>query len=227
MTRSGLKKIAVVLSFTSIGLLSGCHKAATVAKAAPAAPPPPAPTVSLTVSPAAIARGQSSRLAWHTDNATEVTISGLGTVSASARITVSVPAPVVARSAEAKITEEELFSRNVHDVFFDYDKHNIRSDQMQPLESDASFLEQHGDINVLIEGHCDERGTEEYNLGLGDQRANAVKDSLVRLGVPSSRIDTVSYGKERPFCTDENENCWQKNRRGHFVFERTKTSANR
>jgi peptidoglycan-associated lipoprotein len=252
MTTKGFKKLAVVLSFTSMTLLAGCHKQATTAKVTPPAPPPAAPTVSLSASPSAIERGQTSELTWHTENATDVNISGLGNVpgsgrrsvspqesttyqlmakgpggsgDASTRITVSVPAPAVARSSVAQVTEEELFSRNIHDVFFDYNKHDIRSNEMPLIQSDAGFLQQHSDIKVLIEGHCDERGTEEYNISLGDERATAVKDSLIRLGVPANRIDIVSYGKERPFCTDENETCWQQNRRGHFVFERTTTSA--
>jgi peptidoglycan-associated lipoprotein len=88
------------------------------------------------------------------------------------------------------------------------------------VQADARFLNQHPNINFTIEGHCDERGSTEYNLALGDNRANAVKNALAQAGVNASRIKTISYGKEKPFCTESNEQCWQQNRRGHFVYQR-------
>jgi len=104
------------------------------------------------------------------------------------------------------------------DVFFDYDKYAIRSDAVPALEKDAELLKStYKDSGVLIEGHCDERGTVEYNLELGKRRAQAVKDYLVDLGIEESRIRIVSYGKERPFCTESEPSCWKQNRRGHFV----------
>ena len=104
------------------------------------------------------------------------------------------------------------------DVFFDFDQYVIRPDAFPILEKDAEILKStYKDSDVLIEGHCDERGTLEYNLELGKRRAQAVKDYLVDLGIEESRIRIVSYGKERPFCTESNESCFQKNRRGHFV----------
>jgi peptidoglycan-associated lipoprotein len=106
----------------------------------------------------------------------------------------------------------------VKDVFFDYDKYDIRPDQQTAIQANAQFLAQHPNINFTIEGHCDERGSTEYNLALGDNRANAVKNALVQAGVNGSRIKTISYGKEKPFCTESNEQCWQQNRRGHFVY---------
>ena len=117
-------------------------------------------------------------------------------------------------------TEEELFAQNVRDIFFDYDKYDIRADQAGAVQADAQFLNQHSHINFTVEGHCDERGSTEYNLALGDNRANAVKNALVQAGVSASRIKTISYGKEKPFCTESNEQCWQQNRRGHFVYQR-------
>jgi len=101
-------------------------------------------------------------------------------------------------------------------VYFDYDKSGVRSDQAPVAQNDAAFLAQHPAINVVIEGHCDDRGSEEYNLALGDSRANAVKNALLAEGVTADRIKTVSYGKEKPFCSQENEQCWQQNRRDHF-----------
>ncbi|MYA29298.1 MAG: peptidoglycan-associated lipoprotein Pal, partial [Nitrospira sp. SB0666_bin_27] len=103
-------------------------------------------------------------------------------------------------------------------VFFDFDEYAIRPDARPILEKDAELLKKtYKDSGVLIEGHCDERGTVEYNLELGKRRAQAVKDYLVDLGIEESRIRIVSYGKERPFCTESEPSCWKQNRRGHFV----------
>ena len=102
------------------------------------------------------------------------------------------------------------------DVYFDYDKADIRGDQQASIQADAQFFAQHQNMNFTVEGHCDERGSTEYNLALGDQRASAVKNALTAAGVSASRIKTISYGKEKPFCTESNEACWQQNRRGHL-----------
>ena len=103
------------------------------------------------------------------------------------------------------------------DVFFDFDQYAIRSAAVPVLEKNAALLKQtYKDSTVLIGGYCDERGTVEYNLQLGKRRAQAVKDYLVDLGVEKSRIQIVSYGKEKPFCTESTASCWQQNRRGHF-----------
>ena len=93
---------------------------------------------------------------------------------------------------------------------------------MQPLRraADVAFLNQHSSINVTVEGHCDDRGSTEFNLALGDQRASAVKNALTAGGLSASRIKTISYGKEKPFCSESNEACWQQNRRGHFVYSK-------
>jgi peptidoglycan-associated lipoprotein len=104
------------------------------------------------------------------------------------------------------------------DAFFDFDKYDLRDDARTALAADGQWLKRYSSIQVLVEGHCDSRGTEEYNLSLGQKRAAAVKDYLVSLGVDSSRVNTVSYGKTRPFCSEETESCWQQNRRGHFVI---------
>ena len=100
-----------------------------------------------------------------------------------------------------------MFGANVKDIFFDYDKFDLRSDQSHSTQTDAAFLTQHPDIKILIEGHCDDRGSEEYNLALGDNRASSLKNSLVTQGVSEDRIKTISYGKERPFCSEDNEQC--------------------
>jgi peptidoglycan-associated lipoprotein len=113
---------------------------------------------------------------------------------------------------------EQLFGQNINDAFFDYDKADVRSDARQALLADAEFLRSHPDVRFTIEGHCDERGSEEYNLGLGDRRATSAKRYLVNLGIADSRIQTTSYGKERSFCTEHNASCWQQNRRGHLAM---------
>jgi peptidoglycan-associated lipoprotein len=104
------------------------------------------------------------------------------------------------------------------DAFFDYDQADLRDDARTALAANAEWLKRNGAIQVLIEGHADERGTSEYNLALGDRRANAARDYVISLGVDGSRIRTVSYGKERPACDASTEECWQQNRRGHFVI---------
>ncbi len=209
------------------------------------APPPPAPTITLSASPTTIEKGQSTTLSWNSSNATSVTISGgIGTVetsgsrtaspsdsttytaratgpggdsTAEARVTVVAPAPVTP-PPPPPISDSMFFSQNVQDIFFDYDKYSIREDAAGTLQNNARALADRSGIRFTIEGHCDERGSEKYNLALGDRRANAGKEWLVSHGVSADRIDTVTYGKERPFCTDHNEECWQKNRRDHFVL---------
>jgi peptidoglycan-associated lipoprotein len=104
------------------------------------------------------------------------------------------------------------------DAFFDFDQSDLREDARSALSADAQWLKKYSSVQVLVEGHCDERGTAAYNLSLGDRRANAVKEYLTSLGLEGSRLRTVSYGKERPFCTQSNESCWQQNRRGHIVI---------
>jgi peptidoglycan-associated lipoprotein len=135
-----------------------------------------------------------------------------GTAEATARVTVTAAAP----PAALQLSDQELFARNVKDIFFDYDRYNVRADQQAAAQSDAQFLAQHPSIKVLVEGHCDDRGSEEYNLGLGSSRANAIKEYLVSMGVSADRVRTISYGKEKPFCNQDNEQCWQSNRRDHF-----------
>ena len=108
--------------------------------------------------------------------------------------------------------------RPLDDVFFDLDKSDMRDDARGPLQKDADYLKRWNSVAVTIEGHCDSRGSSEYNLGLGSRRADAVKAYLVNIGIPASRITVVSKGKEQPFCSEESESCWQQNRRGHFVI---------
>jgi peptidoglycan-associated lipoprotein len=145
-----------------------------------------------------------------------------GTTTASATVSVTSPPPPppppTPTAPAASFTDR--LSSSVQDAYFDYDKSDIRGDAQGVLQQDASaiksILADFPNATIVVEGHCDDRGSAEYNLGLGDRRASAAKDFLVQLGVPADRLKTISYGKERPQCTDENESCWQKNRRAHF-----------
>jgi peptidoglycan-associated lipoprotein len=145
-----------------------------------------------------------------------------GSNTATATVSVSAPpppppppAPVVVVPIGTRLESE------VQDAYFDYDKTDVRSDARDVLSKDAAALKAIlGDFpnaSIVIEGHCDERGSAEYNLGLGDRRASAAKEFLQGLGIPADRLKTISYGKERPQCTEGNETCWQKNRRVHFA----------
>ena len=170
---------------------AGCHK--KVPQAAPAPPPPPPPPAAPAPPP---------------------------------------PPPPPPRPAPAPaprpLTEEEIFARKsvdqlnaekpMDDVFFDLDKSEVREDARPALQKDADWLKKWSSVQVTLEGHCDSRGSAEYNLGLGSRRATAVKAYLVSLGVPDGRVTLVSKGKEQPFCSDESESCWQQNRRGHFII---------
>ena len=106
------------------------------------------------------------------------------------------------------------------DVFFAYDSYEISPQAEAVISSDAKFLQQHPGMTFIIEGHCDERGSIEYNLTLGEYRASAAKQALVQQGVSATRIRTISYGKEKPVCSESTEACWQQNRRAHFVYSK-------
>jgi peptidoglycan-associated lipoprotein len=116
-----------------------------------------------------------------------------------------------------------LSGQSFRDAFFDFDKYLIRNDAKEALQKDAEVLNNHPNMKVQIEGHCDDRGTEEYNLVLGNHRAEAVKQYLVTLGVDGSRISIISYGKDKPYCSQHSATCYQENRRGHFVSLTTGT----
>jgi peptidoglycan-associated lipoprotein len=222
-------------------LISGCKK-----KEKPIPPPPPkAPTATLSADPTSIQRGQSSTLTWNTTDATDVTLDGNkvdpsgtqqvsptqtttyhlvakgagGTQEATAQVTVSAPptpTPTPAPTA-TPIPDEQLFAQNVRDIFFDYDKADLRPDAQQQLAQAAQLIKQKG-WKVQIEGNCDERGSTEYNLALGERRADSAKQALLQAGVSPDALKTISYGKEKPQCTEANEDCWQKNRRDHFTL---------
>ncbi|HXK05471.1 MAG TPA: OmpA family protein [Verrucomicrobiae bacterium] len=144
-----------------------------------------------------------------------------GTSTGAATVNVSSPPPPPPPPPSAPPPSLDQRLSDVQDAYFDYDKSDIRDDAREALSRDAaalkSILADFPSASIVIEGHCDERGSAEYNLGLGDRRATAAKEFLVGLGVPGDRLKTISYGKERPQCTESNESCWQKNRRAHFA----------
>jgi len=243
--QQAVKTSATVIALSAVLMLGACKKKAAPPPPPPP-PPPPSPTASISVSPDTIQSGQSATLSWQTSNATDVSIDGIGAVQASGsqsvnptdsttyhlvakgaggsqeattRLTVT-QAPPPQQAATPSPTDEDLFGQNVKDIYFDYDKSDIRPDQQSAIQADAQFLSQHSNIGFTIEGHCDDRGSTEYNLALGDQRASSVKNALVAAGVSANNIKTISYGKEKPFCMEDNESCWQQNRRGHFVYQK-------
>jgi peptidoglycan-associated lipoprotein len=235
----------LILASSALLFAAACNKKPPVAAAPPPSTAPVAakPTVTFSADRSSINQGESAKLSWTTTDATNVSIapevgavtpqgsttvtpassttytltaSGPGgSTDATARVTISTPVPV----AEVPKTSsfDQLFTQEVRDAYFDLDSAEIRPDAREALQKTASFLKGYPQAHVTIEGHCDERGSTEYNLALGDRRANAVKQYLVNLGIPAANLNTVSYGKEKPFCLESSEACWQQNRRGHFI----------
>jgi len=148
-----------------------------------------------------------------------------GTAGDSVRLTVNEPVPVATPvrtvtpnvSATLPLTMDQQIQRAMQPITFDYDQAEIRPDQMRILQNTATFLKQNSSLRFTVEGHCDERGSEEYNLALGDRRANAVKQYLIGQGISESRLNSVSYGEERPVCSEQTEECHQRNRRAAFT----------
>ncbi len=143
-----------------------------------------------------------------------------GMDSRSVTVQVSSPPPPPPPPSAPRLSSADLLQQQAQDAFFDFDMSEIRGDGRDALTKDAALLKQifqtDPNFTVVVEGHCDERGSAEYNLALGDRRATAAKDFLVQMGVPADRLKTISYGKERPQCTEATEDCWQKNRRAHL-----------
>jgi len=233
----------LVLTLASIVMLGACKKK-VAPPPQPPPPPPPAPTASITANPTTINKGQSTTLTWQTSNATDVTIEGIGAVQpngtqtvqptdsttyrlvakgaggtqdATARVTVTAPAAPAAAPAPS-LSDEQAFQQQVKDIYFDYDKYDLRPTDQAIIQQNVQFLQSHPNVRITIEGHCDERGSTEYNLALGDNRANAAMAAMTQAGIAADRIKKISYGKEKPFCTESTEECWQHNRRAHFVF---------
>ncbi len=240
-----LYRASLLVTLAAAVFTFGCAKKKVAAPPPPPPPAPVAarPTVTLQASPASINKGESATLSWNSTDATQlsiapevgavtaqgstkvtpsdsatytITASGPGG-SATATATVSVNAPAPPPPPPAGPSDDELFARGVRDAYFDYDKADLRPDARAALSTTADFLKNNPRFKATIEGHCDERGSTEYNLALGVRRANAVKQYIVSLGVSADRLGTVSFGKEKPFCMEHAEACWQQNRRGHFV----------
>ncbi len=189
---SRVRHIVSVLVVTAVVAvaMAGCHKA--VPQQVAAAPPPPLPPATHTPPPPP-----------------------------------PPPPPPAPVPPPPPLTEEQLFAqksldqlnseRPLADVFFDLDKSEIREDAKGALQRNVDWMRRWSSTQVTVEGHCDSRGSSEYNLALGSRRADAVKSYLVSLGMTATRVVVISKGKEQPVCTDENEGCWQQNRRGHFL----------
>jgi peptidoglycan-associated lipoprotein len=134
------------------------------------------------------------------------------------------PAPVAQTprmpNAATRARIDQLLAR-IEDAYFDYDKASLRPDAIKALQADSAelrdILKDYPAYKLTIEGHCDERGSAEYNMALGDKRAEAAKDYLAQVGIPAAQLNLVSYGKDRPVCEDHDEACWQRNRRIHIV----------
>jgi peptidoglycan-associated lipoprotein len=189
MSRSRHFVTTIALSSALALMAAGCHK-----KVAPQVPPAPPPPPAATPAPPPPAPP---------------------------------PAPAPTPTPRA-LTEAEIFAakslqqlndeKPLSDVFFELDRADLREEGKSTVQKDADWLKKWESTKVTVEGHCDSRGSSEYNLSLGSRRANAVKEYLIGLGVPAARVTTISKGKEQPFCHDENESCWQQNRRGHFLI---------
>jgi len=245
------KTLVLVATVVALSTVTGCHKKASGVDPNALGPAPAAtaaaPTATITADPAAIDLGQSVVLNWRSQNATAVSIDGIGDVNlngtqtvspsnstnfhlvakgdggvaeANVRVTVRVPVAPTAPAAAADMGSEAAFHQNVQDIFFDYDSYELRPDASTSVTQAASYLAAHPAVKVIIGGYCDDRGSAEYNLALGENRANSARAALVAAGVSSNRLRVISYGKEKQFCTDETESCWQQNRRAQFSLDR-------
>jgi peptidoglycan-associated lipoprotein len=242
---SRFRVVLPVFLLIALVAVAGCKKKTPPpppAETAPAATG--APTAQLSATPDHISAGDQATLSWRTTDATGVSIDGIGDVPTTgvrtvtpsttttyhlvargaggtidATATVSVTAAPAVSVPSTTMSAEEEFKANVQDIFFDYDTYDVRSDAQGTLSHNASYLASHANIKVVIGGYCDERGSDEYNLALGQNRANAAKNALVTAGIAPDRIRVVSYGKEKPFCTESTEECWQQNRRAGFSLD--------
>jgi len=223
-------------------LVSGCGT-----KKPPVPPTPPSPkpvTATLSANPSSIQRGQSATLTWSTENATDITLEGNkvdasgsqtvsptqtttyhlsakgsgGTQDATAQVTVAQPQATPTPTPTPSLTEEQLFDQSVKDIYFDYDKADLRTESQQTLARSAEVIKAHPNWKVRIEGNCDDRGSTEYNLALGERRADAARQALQQAGVAAGQLHATSLGKEKQVCTEATEDCWQRNRHDHFVL---------
>jgi peptidoglycan-associated lipoprotein len=241
----GSRRIVLLLGLAAFtAVVGGCKKNVSSTPPAPAPAPAAAePTVTLNASPTTVNPGEAVTLSWTSTNATDLDIQpGVGSVapqgtrgvnptqsttytitatgaggSATATAQVNVNAAPAAQPAGQQGLSD-LFGQNVKDAYFDTDKSDLSSEARGVLTKDAEFFRSYPQVRVSIEGDCDERGSTEYNLGLGQRRAEAAKNFMISLGITADRMETTSWGKERPVCTEHTEQCWQMNRRAHFVL---------
>src|SRR5438093_380457 len=192
-----LRLLFLTLGISVVAITSGCHHKRDVGQA----PPPPPPPVREPERAPAPERPRPASVA-----------------------VAPTPAPPAAVATGHTTKTLEDFLNNLLDAYFDYDQADLRTDAQTALNKNSealrSLLKEFPDTKFLVEGNCDERGSSEYNLALGDRRAKAAKEFLSQIGVPVERLMTISYGQERPVCTDHNEDCWQKNRRAHLTASR-------
>jgi peptidoglycan-associated lipoprotein len=241
VNKSKNNRIVVLGVLALLMVASGCKKKETTP---PPPPPPKAVSATLSANPTSIEAGQSATLTWSTENATDVALDGnkvdpsgsqtvsptqtttyhltakgaAGTQEATAQVSVAARAtPTPTPAPTPTVTDEQLFAQMVKDIYFDYDKAELRADAQQSLAQAAQIIKQKG-WKVRIEGNCDDRGSTEYNLSLGEHRADSAKQTLLQNGVGADAISTISYGKEKPQCSEANEDCWQRNRRDHFTL---------
>ena len=232
----------VLIATALVALLAACPSNTPVAKAPPAPPPPPAPTATIDASPSTVQEGQPVTITWKTENATDVAIAQVGAVQPNGSQTltptesttyhITAKGPGGVQEADARVTVVPAAAAqptqpggeagssdaaNRLDVFFYLDDYAIRQDQFSTIQTDAQFLKEHPEMRIVVEGHCDEMGSTEYNLALGEKRAAEVKTALEKAGITSSRMRTISYGKELPVCTEPTEGCWRMNRRAHIT----------
>jgi peptidoglycan-associated lipoprotein len=240
------RKLLPVVFAVALFAVAGCKHKKNAPAPPPPAPPAtaPSPTAELSATPSVISAGDQVTLKWQTTDATSVSIdNGVGTVptsgvrtvtpsetttyhltatgdggSADATATVTVNTQPAVSVPANTMSEQQEFEANVQPIFFDYDTSDIRPDAQATLQKDANWLNQHTDVKVVVGGYCDERGSDEYNLALGQRRAESAKNALVQLGIAADRLQVISYGKEKPFCSESNEQCWQLNRRAGFTM---------
>ncbi|HEY1805934.1 MAG TPA: peptidoglycan-associated lipoprotein Pal [Terracidiphilus sp.] len=244
-TQKAAFSVAVLL--VALTAVSGCKKKTAPlppAEQAPAASVP-APTAQLSATPTVISAGDQVQLSWKTTNASTVSIDGIGDVptvgvktvtptetityhliargdggTADATASVTVNSPPAISVPSTGMNEQQDFDAHVQPIFFDYDNYDIRTDAQSVLAKNADYLNAHPNLKVVIGGYCDERGSDEYNLVLGQNRATAAKTALVTAGIAADRIRVISYGKEKPFCSESTEECWQLNRRDGFAIDK-------
>jgi len=238
---------SIALLLIALTAISGCKKKTAPLPSAEEAPATsvPTPTAQLSATPTVVSAGDQVQLSWKTTNASTVSIDGIGdvptvgvktvtptesttyhlvargdggTADASAYVTVNGPVAVTVPSTS--MTEQQDFDAHVQPIFFAYDSYDIQGDAQAILAKNADYLNSHPNIKVVIGGYCDERGSDEYNLVLGQNRAQAAKTALVTAGIAADRIRVISYGKEKPFCSDSTEECWQLNRRDGFTIDK-------